>query len=115
MNLEDFPFLTVLILLPLLGGLAIMALPRSRGQAANDAAAEATVRRAHESPAARRAGGASAASAVLDRPLGSTAARGGGDGGGGDLPQMVALAVSLLTLALTVVMALGFDADGGFQ
>ena len=62
--MNDFPFLTAAILLPLLGAVVLMGLPRRP-----------------------------------DR----------------DLPQVVALGVSLATLVLTAVMAAGFDPGGGFQ
>jgi NADH-quinone oxidoreductase subunit M len=64
--MSDFPWLTILILLPLLGALAVMLLPRT--------------------------------------------------GGRRDLPQIVALGVSLLTLVLAVAMALQYDTGAsGFQ
>ncbi len=62
--MNDFPFLTAAIVLPLLGAAVLMALPRRPGR---------------------------------------------------DLPQLVALGVSLVTLALTAFMALRFDPGGGFQ
>ncbi|CAA9355509.1 MAG: NADH-ubiquinone oxidoreductase chain M [uncultured Nocardioidaceae bacterium] len=63
-TVNDFPFLTAAILLPLLGAAVLMGLPRRSGR---------------------------------------------------DLPQVVALGVSLVTLALTAVMAVRFDPGGGFQ
>ncbi len=64
MSFDDFPFLTAAILVPLLGAVVLMALPRRPGR---------------------------------------------------DLPQLVALGVSLLTLLVTAVMAAGFSPGGGFQ
>lgn len=62
--MNDFPWLTVLIAVPLVGSLAVVALPRRAAAAA---------------------------------------------------PKQLALGVSLLTLVLGIVMALGYEADGGMQ
>src|SRR3954454_23503393 len=62
--MSDFPILTILILLPLVGAVVTAALPQGHAKA---------------------------------------------------LPKQVALGISVLTLALAVVMAFGYDLDGGFQ
>jgi NADH-quinone oxidoreductase subunit M len=69
--MTDFPWLTTLVVLPILGALAVMALPRDKGERA--------VKQS-------------------------------------DLPQQVALGVSLLTFVVAVVMAFQFDTgESGFQ
>ena len=62
--MNDFPFLTVMIVLPLVGAIVTAALPQGHAKA---------------------------------------------------LPKLVALGVSLVTLVLGVVMAFGYNLDGGFQ
>jgi NADH-quinone oxidoreductase subunit M len=62
--MNHFPYLTTAIVLPLLGAVVLLALPRRPGR---------------------------------------------------DLPQLVALGVSLLTLVVTAVMAVRFEPGGGFQ
>jgi NADH-quinone oxidoreductase subunit M len=62
--MSDFPFLTVMIVLPLVGAIVTAALPQGHAKA---------------------------------------------------LPKLVALGVSMLTLVLAVVMAFGYNLDGGFQ
>ena len=88
--MNDFPWLTTLVVLPILGAVAVMALPRGSRR---------------EAPPVASPGHASGATAVQARTGGRT-----------DLPQQVALGVSLLTFVLTVVMAFQFDTDtSGFQ